>query len=105
MKNVCMSMWDKLMLGKRSIIETIIDQLKNISQIEHSRHRSINNFIANLLGGITAYSLKEKKQLLILKTCILSLSNPELRLFIFFFKEKSLILLRCKADTGWNGLF
>jgi len=49
------------MLRKRSIIETIIDQLKNISQIEYSRHRSIPNFIVNLIAGITAYRLKEKK--------------------------------------------
>jgi hypothetical protein len=61
MKNAFMNMWDKLMIRKRSIIETIIDQLKNISQIEHSRHRSIPNFIVNLIAGITAYGLKEKK--------------------------------------------
>ncbi|WP_130721337.1 IS982-like element ISCca1 family transposase [Cardinium endosymbiont of Bemisia tabaci] len=61
MKNAFMTLWDKLMLRKRSIIETIIDQLKNISQIEHSRHRSIPNFIVNLIAGITAYGLKEKK--------------------------------------------
>lgn len=61
MKNAFMSLWDKLMLRKRSIIETIIDQLKNISQIEHSRHRSIPNFLVNLIAGITAYGLKEKK--------------------------------------------
>lgn len=61
MKNVLMPLWDKLMLRKRSIIETIIDQLKNISQIEHSRHRSIPNFLVNLIGGIAAYGLKEKK--------------------------------------------
>lgn len=61
MKNACMDLWDKLMLRKRSIIETIIDQLKNISQIEHSRHRSLPNFLVNLIAGMTAYSLKEKK--------------------------------------------
>ncbi|CAH2560039.1 IS982 family transposase [Cardinium endosymbiont of Oedothorax gibbosus] len=61
MKNAFMPLWDKLMLRKRSIIETIIDQLKNISQIEHSRHRSIPNFPVNLIAGITAYALKDKK--------------------------------------------
>lgn len=61
MKNACMNLWDKLMLRKRSIIESIIDQLKNISQIEHSRHRSVPNFFVNLIAGITAYTLKEKK--------------------------------------------
>ena len=61
MKNAFMPLWEKLMLRKRSIIETIIDQLKNISQIEHSRHRSIPNFLVNLIAGITAYGIKEKK--------------------------------------------
>jgi len=60
-KNAFMPLFDKRMLRKRSIIETIIDQLKNISQIEHSRHRSIPNFIVNLIAGITTYRLKEKK--------------------------------------------
>ena len=61
MKNVLMPLWDKLMLRKRSIIETIIDQLKNISQIEHASHRSIPNFLVNLIAGIGAYQLKNKK--------------------------------------------
>ena len=61
MKNAFMPLWDKLIIRKRSIIETIIDQLKNISQVEHSRHRSIPNFFVNLIAGITAYGLKEKK--------------------------------------------
>jgi hypothetical protein len=47
MKNVFMTLWDKWMLRKRSLIEIIIDQLKNISQIEHSRHRSIPNFLVH----------------------------------------------------------
>ena len=47
MKNKLMRLNDKLMSRKRSIIETIIDQLKNISQIEHSRHRSPINFMVN----------------------------------------------------------
>jgi hypothetical protein len=61
MKNQLMVLEDKLMLRKRSIIETINDQLKNISQIEHSRHRSYPNFIVNLLAGLIAYSLQVKK--------------------------------------------
>jgi hypothetical protein len=55
MKNVFMPRCDKWMLIKRSIIKTIIDQLKNINQIEHSRHRSIPNFLVNLIAGIGAY--------------------------------------------------
>lgn len=61
MKNYLMPMNDKLLLRKRSIIETINDQLKNISQIEHSRHRSFTNFLLNLLAGLTAYCLQPKK--------------------------------------------
>jgi len=61
MKNRLMSVYDKVMLRKRALIETIFDQLKNISQIEHSRHRSPTNFLVNLIAGLTAYSLQEKK--------------------------------------------
>lgn len=61
MKNYLMPMWDKLMLRKRSIIETINDQLKNTQQIEHSRHRSPTNFMSNLLAGLIAYQLQPKK--------------------------------------------
>jgi len=61
MKNKLMAMQDKLLLRKRSIIETINDFLKNICQIEHTRHRSINNFIVNLLSGLVGYSFLPKK--------------------------------------------
>ncbi|ELN6931182.1 hypothetical protein RZY48_000554 [Vibrio navarrensis] len=50
--------WDRVMWSKRLLIETINDQLKHISQIEHSRHRSLHGFILNLLGGLIAYCLK-----------------------------------------------
>src|SRR5947209_4528479 len=52
---------DKLLLRKRAIIESITDQLKNISQIEHSRHRSPINFLVNLITGLIAYCLQPKK--------------------------------------------
>jgi hypothetical protein len=55
------SLWDRAILAKRFIIETINDQLKNNSQIEHSRHRSLHGFMLNLMGGLNAYCLKEKK--------------------------------------------
>lgn len=61
MKNRLMSLFDKLMLRKRAIIETIGDQLKNISQIEHSRHRSPVNFLVNAVSALIAYTHKEKK--------------------------------------------
>ncbi len=61
MKNRLISMFDKIMLRKRAIIESVIDQLKNISQIEHSRHRSVTNFFVNLIAGLIAYTHREKK--------------------------------------------
>jgi len=61
MKNHLMPMADKLLHRKRAIIETINDQLKNISQIEHSRHRSFTNFLVNLLAGLLAYCFQPKK--------------------------------------------
>lgn len=61
MKPQLMPLEDKLMLKRRSIIETINDQLKNISQIEHSRHRSVNNFFVNLIAGLIAYCLRPNK--------------------------------------------
>lgn len=61
MKQKIMSLKDKILLRKRSIIETVNDQLKNISQIEHTRHRGVGNFLVNLLAGIIAYSRQPKK--------------------------------------------
>ena len=67
MKNRLMLLSDKLhackpfVARKRSIIETVIDQLKNISQIEHSRHRSPVNFGVNILCGLIAYCYQPKK--------------------------------------------
>jgi hypothetical protein len=61
MKNRLLEMEDKLLLRKRAIIETVNDQLKNISNIEHTRHRSLWNFLGNLASGLIAYCWKEKK--------------------------------------------
>jgi len=61
MKNSLMELKDKILLRKRSIIETINDELKNMCQIEHSRHRSFSNFVSNLLAGLAAYSFFSKK--------------------------------------------
>lgn len=61
MKNKLLPLIDKLLLRKRSIIETINDQLKNICQIEHTRHRSVTNFAANLVAGLIAYTHLERK--------------------------------------------
>jgi hypothetical protein len=52
---------DRLLLRKRAIIETVNDQLKNICQIEHTRHRSPYNFLVHLLCGLIAYCHQPKK--------------------------------------------
>jgi transposase len=52
---------DRILLRRRAIIESVIDQLKNISQIEHSRHRSVTNFMVNLICGLIAYAHQPKK--------------------------------------------
>ena len=61
MKGALMSVSDKLLLRKRAIIETVNDELKNIAQIEHSRHRCFDNFIVNILGATAAYCMFPKK--------------------------------------------
>ena len=61
MKGALMSVSDRLLLRKRAIIEAVNDKLKNIAQVEHSRHRCFDNFIVNLLGAIAAYCLFPKK--------------------------------------------
>jgi len=61
MKNKLIPLVDKLLLRKRFIIETVNDQLKNISDLEHSRHRSPANFIINVICSLISYQLKPKK--------------------------------------------
>lgn len=61
MKNQLMLLSDRILLRRRAIVESVIDQLKNISQIEHSRHRSITNFCVNVLCGLIAYCRRPSK--------------------------------------------
>jgi hypothetical protein len=61
MKNSLMLISDKILLRKRALIESVLDELKNICQIEHARHRSQDGFIINLLSGLIAYSYLPKK--------------------------------------------
>jgi len=56
MKNHLMRLTDRLLAHKCAIVKTLIEKLKNISQIEHSRHRSPTNFMVNLICGLIAYS-------------------------------------------------
>lgn len=61
MKARAISLWDRAMLSRRFIIETINDPLKNISQIELSGHRSVYGFMLNMIAGLIAYRLKDNK--------------------------------------------
>ena len=61
MKGSIMKISDRILLRKRAIIETINDELKNIAQVEHSRHRSFDNFVVNTLGALAAYCFFPKK--------------------------------------------
>ena len=80
MKGALMSVSDKLLLRKRAIIETVNDELKNIAQVEHSRHRSFGNFAVNLLGGIAAYCYFPKKPSIRVQTVDIS-NDRQLTLF------------------------
>jgi hypothetical protein len=61
MKNRLKTVRDRMLLRKRSVIETMNDELKNICEIVHSSHRSPANFLINLFTGLAAYSFIEKK--------------------------------------------
>jgi hypothetical protein len=61
MTNRLMLLSDRVLRRRRAILESICDQLKNISQIEHTRHRSLANFMVNLVAGLIAYCHQPKK--------------------------------------------
>jgi hypothetical protein len=61
MKNALMLLQDRIMLRKRALIESVNDELKNMCQIEHTRHRSFDNFVINILAALAAYSFFPKK--------------------------------------------
>ncbi len=75
MKNRLMQLEEKLLLRKRAIIETVNDQLKNISQIEHTRHRSPTNVAVNLVCGLIAYCHQPKKPAITLSPKDMALLN------------------------------
>jgi len=61
LKYSLMHLKDKILLRIRTLAESAINELKNICQIEHSRHRSFKNFITNLISGLIPYSFLPKK--------------------------------------------
>jgi hypothetical protein len=80
MKNKLMPLYDRLLLRKRSVIETINDELKNVAMLVHSRHRSVLNFAMNALSALAAYCFFDKKPSINLDFCIEE-SKGELSLF------------------------
>jgi hypothetical protein len=73
MKQQFISLQNKILLRKRFIIETINDQLKNTSDIEHSRHRSPINFLVNIIAGLVSYTYQDKKPAIKMPTSALAL--------------------------------
>lgn len=67
-KRQIMELKDKLLIRKRAIIETINDEVKNLYQIRHTRHRSINNLIMNILSELIARCLKKNRHLILKKS-------------------------------------
>lgn len=68
MKSVALTnLWDNLLLRKRAVIESVVDQLKNISQVQHTRHRSVDGFLVNLVSALIAYCHQPKKPSLLAK--------------------------------------
>jgi hypothetical protein len=61
MKNKLLPLEDKLLLRKRSLIESVNDELKNNCEVEHSRHRSSQHFLVHLFSALTAYTFLPKK--------------------------------------------
>ena len=76
MRNSLMSVSDKVLFRKRTVIESVNDELKNIAQLEYPRHRSFNNFIVNVVSAIAA--------------CCFFLKKPSIRLE--YFSDNQLIL-------------
>ena len=75
MPNQLLSELDKLVLRKRAIIETVTDQLKNISQIEHTRHRSFANLLGTVVAGLIVYTWLPTKPSLGLRPHALAFPN------------------------------
>lgn len=82
MKGQIMTIGDCILLRKRAHIETINDELKNMAQIEHSRHRSVVGFTVNLMAGLAAYSFFPKKPMIDVE-CVSPYENGVIQLSLF----------------------
>lgn len=67
MKPLSLSVCDEVLLKKRSIIESVIKELKTQTQVEHTRHRSFLNFQVNVISAMIAYTYLLKKPTLKLR--------------------------------------
>lgn len=61
MKEKIYTPFEKQLLDKRGIIETVINHFKHHFQIWHTRHRSVLNAMAHLMAGIAAYTIEPLK--------------------------------------------
>jgi hypothetical protein len=61
MENKLVVLREKILLRKRSIIETVNGVLKEDFQISHTRHRSIINGFIHIFSTLVAYALKSNK--------------------------------------------
>ena len=61
MKNILMDTTDKMMLMRRSFIETIFSSIKSLNILIHTRHRSPINALSHLFAGLINYQIRENK--------------------------------------------
>ena len=61
MKNCLMDITDKMMLMKRSFIETIFSSIKLLGTLVHHRHRSPVNAFTHLFAGLISYQIRTDK--------------------------------------------
>lgn len=94
MKNALMNIHDKISLRKRSIIVTVNDLLKNLCQIEHTRHRSVKNILVDLISGVLAYNLMPNSFPQRLKSLMkrVFLKLIEIELVLCLFNRKGLFM-------------
>lgn len=61
MKNYFMTMKDKILLRKRSVVESVFNILKNNMNLEQTRHRSPTNFLVNIISCLVSYQFRTNK--------------------------------------------
>ena len=61
MKNKLIPIKEKILLRKRSVIETVNGVIKETMQISHTRHRSTINGFIHIISTLVGYSLRTKK--------------------------------------------